>query len=131
MQGLIAIIFILAQMAGTSPEPTFNYIGQMPEIVVTAPHYEYEDDAWSGLIETVVVTAPRHVGEDANMAGVTNQSSNQSFGRDSSFTLFVHEGNHVYFMILGAMILIIVRFLIPRFLFKSPKPTEQVCHCEK
>ena len=32
-------------------------IGHMPEVVVTAPRYEYEDVAWSGLMETVTVNA--------------------------------------------------------------------------
>ena len=32
-------------------------IGLMPEVLVTALRYEYEDEAWSGLMEEVVVTA--------------------------------------------------------------------------
>jgi len=35
-------------------------IGHVPEVVVTAPRYEHEDGAWSGLMETVVVTASPH-----------------------------------------------------------------------
>ena len=151
MQGLIALIFIITQAAGAPVEPAFDYIGQMPEVVVTAPRYEYadeswaglleavvvsapryeyEDNAWSGLMETVIVTASRYDGEDAHMAGMTNGNSNQSFGRKNIFTRFTHTLTQLYLMALGAMILIIVRFLIPNFLFKSRKPTDEVCYCE-
>jgi len=65
MQGLIAIFFIITQFAGsTAVEQTTEYVGQMPEIVVTAPRYEYEDDAWSGLMPEKVVTAPRYTNEE-------------------------------------------------------------------
>ncbi len=131
MHGLIVTIFIIIQMAGAPAESTFEYFGQMPEIVVTAPRYEYEDEAWSGLMETVYVTAPRYDGEDANIARITNQSSNQSFGRDSNFTPFAHAQTQIFLMIIGAMILIIVRFIIPHFLRKSTKPANDVCYCEK
>lgn len=152
MQVFMTTIFILAQVAGVVPAASASeHIGQIGEIVVTAPRYEYEDDAWAGLMETVIVTASRYEyedeawaglmettvvtgqrydGEDANIAGVTNGSTNKSFGRDSNFAHFVHERAQVYFMILGAMILIIVRFLIPSFLFKSRKPVSKVCYCE-
>ena len=33
--------------------------GMMPEIVVTAPRYENQDEAWLGMIEGVVVEAER------------------------------------------------------------------------
>lgn len=34
-------------------------IGSMPEITVTASRYEYQDDAWLGMVEGVVVEAQR------------------------------------------------------------------------
>lgn len=61
MQGLIAIIVAIAQVAGgATAEQTFEYIGQMPEIMVTAPRYEHEDVAWSGMMPEIVVTATRY-----------------------------------------------------------------------
>ncbi len=45
-------------------------IGHVPEVVITAPRYEYEDVAWSGLVETVVVTAPRYEFEDIAWSGL-------------------------------------------------------------
>lgn len=45
-------------------------IGHVPEVVVTAPRYEHEDVAWSGLVETVVVTAPRYEFEDIAWSGL-------------------------------------------------------------
>jgi len=151
MQGLIALIFIITQAAGAPVEPAFDYIGQMPEVVVTAPRYEYadeswaglleavvvsapryeyEDNAWSGLMETVIVTASRYDGEDAHIAGITNGNSNQSLAQKSIFTRFAHARILIYLMVLGAMLLIVVRFLIPTFLFKSRKPADEVCYCE-
>ncbi len=153
MQGFIAIIFIITHMAGgASAEPIFDYVGQIPEVVVdapryeyedeslsglletvvvTAPRYEYEDDAWSGMVETVIVTASRYDGEDAHIASITNGHSNQSLGQKNIFTRFVHARIQIYLMVLGAILLIIVRFLIPSFLFKSRKPTDEVCYCEQ
>jgi hypothetical protein len=152
MQVFITTIFILAQMAGGAPaESASEHIGQITEIVVTAPRYDHEDEAWAGLMETVIVTASRYEyedeawaglmetvvvagqrydGGDANIAGMTNHSTNQSLGRESNFPSFLNIRAQVYFMILGAMILIIVRFLIPSFLFKSRKPANEVCYCE-
>jgi cytoskeletal protein CcmA (bactofilin family) len=64
MQGLIAIIFIVAQISSPiameAHNSTYEYIGQMPEIVVIAPRYEQEDDAWSGMMPETIVTAPRY-----------------------------------------------------------------------
>lgn len=68
MQGLIPIIFIIAQLSGPiamkAHNSTYEYIGQMPEIVVTAPRYEQEDDAWSGMMPETIVTAPRYNSEN-------------------------------------------------------------------
>ena len=48
----------------TTTEQTDKDIGQMPEIVVIAPRYLHEDDAWSGLMDTIVVTADRYHADD-------------------------------------------------------------------
>jgi hypothetical protein len=42
----------------------------MPAIEVTAPRYQGEDVAWSGLMPAVEVTAPRHQGEDVAWSGL-------------------------------------------------------------
>jgi len=64
MQGLIPIIFIVAQISSPvaieAHNSTYEYIGQMSEIVVTAPRYKQEDDAWSGMMPQTIVTAPRY-----------------------------------------------------------------------
>ena len=68
MQSLIPIIVIIAQVSGPiameAHNSTYEYIGQMPEIVVTAPRYEQEDDAWSGMMPETIVTAPRYNSEN-------------------------------------------------------------------
>jgi len=62
MHVLIAILLAVTgsiQANGTSME----YVGLMPEVVITAPRYEYEDAAWSGMMPETVTTAPRHSNE--------------------------------------------------------------------
>ncbi|KPJ71948.1 hypothetical protein AMJ52_07980 [candidate division TA06 bacterium DG_78] len=39
--------------------PELDSIGRMPEITVMAPRYEYQDEAWLGMVEEVVVEARR------------------------------------------------------------------------
>jgi len=39
--------------------PELDSVGMMPEITVTAPRYEYQDEAWLGMVEEVVVEARR------------------------------------------------------------------------
>jgi len=94
MQGLITLLIIFAQVSGPSALEAYDSsphesIGQMPEVVVTAPRYEneddewagqmpevvvqaprYEDDAWAGLMPETVVTAPRYENEDDAWAGM-------------------------------------------------------------
>jgi cytoskeletal protein CcmA (bactofilin family) len=68
MQGLIPIIFIVAQISSPiameAHNSIYEYIGQMPEIVVTAPRYEHEDDAWTGMMPETIVTASRYNSEN-------------------------------------------------------------------
>ncbi len=69
MQFLIAIVLAVSgsiQADDTSMEHT----GQMPEVVITAPRYEYEDEAWAGLMPETVATAPRYEYEDAAWSGL-------------------------------------------------------------
>jgi len=66
MQGL-TIILMLLQVSNPGP---FEYIGQLPEVIIEAPRCEHEDIAWSGLLPETVVTAPRHVDEDAAWSGL-------------------------------------------------------------
>ena len=68
-------------------------IGHMPEVVITAPRYEHEDVAWSGLVETVVVTAPRYEFEDIAWSGlmetvVVTASPDDDAGASASTTGF-------------------------------------------
>jgi hypothetical protein len=141
MKVLIMLLIFTAGFSGlVASKPAgnsaFDSIGRMPEIVVTAPRYEYEDVAWSGLMETIVVTAPPHSGEDMYTAGmvdrsntpgtdkalfqtsVNNRDNNRSFRADINIMAF-----------LGIMSLIIGVFLLLHFLRKYSKPTQKVCGC--
>jgi hypothetical protein len=57
MQSITLMILLMSQVA--APAAYDPCIGQLPEIVVTAPRYENEDDAWAGLMPEAVVTAPK------------------------------------------------------------------------
>jgi hypothetical protein len=52
--GALIIIMMPAQTIGTDAN------GSLDTVVVTAPRYEHEDAAWSGLVPTVVTTAARY-----------------------------------------------------------------------
>ncbi len=75
MQGLIILLMVFVQVSGPSAldaYDSFPYesIGHMPEVVVQAPRYENEDDAWAGLMPETVVQAPRYENEDDAWAGL-------------------------------------------------------------
>lgn len=68
-----------------------SVIGHVPEVLITAPRYEHEDVAWSGLMETVVVTEPRYEFEDVAWSGlmetvIVSSSSYDGPGAFSSTT---------------------------------------------
>lgn len=58
-------------------------VGKMPEIIVTAPRYEYQDEAWLGMIEEVVVEAPRPL-NSGNGTDTIDESSRMVSGKISS-----------------------------------------------
>jgi hypothetical protein len=64
MKCIIILLAILVNMSAAVPAERADYsigdsIGQLPELTVTAERFEYEDEVWSGLLDTIVVTAPR------------------------------------------------------------------------
>lgn len=63
MLSLISVILIGASVLAAQAADIYgsdtNYIGRLPEVVVTAPRYEGEDMAYSGMLPEIVITAPR------------------------------------------------------------------------
>lgn len=58
-------------------------IGMMPEVVVTAPRYENQDEAWAGFVEGVVVEAQRlPTGTDVTVVGMTSGDTSPNNGFD-------------------------------------------------
>ncbi|KPL15993.1 hypothetical protein AMJ74_00130 [candidate division WOR_3 bacterium SM1_77] len=88
------IFFLMMQMAGNTAAEQGEYIGQMREIVVTAPRYEYEDDAWSGLMDTVVVIAPRNEKNEAYDENII--ANNKSRKTDPETEPFHTEPDNCY-----------------------------------
>jgi hypothetical protein len=60
MQISVTLIIVAVTMHGSKASinpQELDSVGMMPEITVTASRYEYQDEAWLGLIEEVVVEA--------------------------------------------------------------------------
>jgi hypothetical protein len=79
---LIAVAFlggvVYASEASNNLQ-AFDSIGMMPEVVVTAPRYENQDEAWAGLVQGIVVEAQRFLpGEEETDAGVIGGSMSAS-----------------------------------------------------
>jgi len=63
MLSLISAILLAANVFCVQPMADYvsenQEIGNLPEIVITAPRYEGEDIAYSGMLPEILVTAPR------------------------------------------------------------------------
>lgn len=118
------IVGLCSFVASESSERlTFDSIGLMPEIVVTAPRFEYEDDVWSGLMPEVVVTALRYAGDEVDSEIVMSERrpnargiGSQPFSIDSKVIIILS--------VLGSMILFIGLYMLPHFLRKANVPTK-------
>ena len=53
------VLMALATHISGAAVQELESVGLMPEITVTAPRYEYQDEAWAGMIEGVTVEAYR------------------------------------------------------------------------
>lgn len=79
---VVLLITLLASFASSQITDTMHdwrtdsSMGHLPEIIVTAPRYEHEDVAWSGLMETVVVTAPRFIADESDFTAATYSTNN-------------------------------------------------------
>ena len=75
MKNFVTLFIIIAGFASANAlEPanaTFDAIGVMSEIVVSAPRYANEDDAWSGMMPEIVTTALRD--KDTNAIGMMSE----------------------------------------------------------
>ena len=62
MLSLISVILIAGSVVCAQPMadyvPEDQEIGSLPEVVITAPRYEGEDIAYSGMLPEIIVTAP-------------------------------------------------------------------------
>ncbi|MGB7055060.1 MAG: hypothetical protein WBE28_07050 [bacterium] len=56
----LVLIILAATLHGSEASMDLlelDSVGRIPEITVTAPRYEYQDEAWLGMVEGVVVEA--------------------------------------------------------------------------
>jgi hypothetical protein len=63
MLSLISVILISGSIISAQPITDYvsenQEIGSLPEIVITAPRYEGEDIAYSGMLPEIIISAPR------------------------------------------------------------------------
>ncbi len=60
IQVLISLIILVAAIhVSEASESELDSVGRMPEITVTAPRYEHQDEAWAGMVKGVIVEARR------------------------------------------------------------------------
>jgi hypothetical protein len=74
-------------------------VGRMPEIDVIAPRYEYQDEAWLGMVEGVVVEAQRPASNRSETASIEESNGNVSPAGVKSTSM--HFGYPVYLLILA------------------------------
>jgi hypothetical protein len=68
---LLIMLTVMLRVSNASTNVSeLDTVGMMPEITVTAPRYEYQDEAWSGMVEGVVVEARRVSGSESDAAKV-------------------------------------------------------------
>jgi len=89
---LLIVVIILGTttyISGASIQQ-LDSVGMMPEITVTASRYEYQDEAWLGMVEGVVVEAQRlsssksgAVSEDASQGMISTSFSSKDMEFES------------------------------------------------
>ena len=160
MKRFITLLIIIAGFTGLNAlEPannsTFDSMGCMPEIVVTAPRFENEDDAWSGLMPEIVTTAPRYdaysgltdtiyvtasryddtdigpitmIGQTKpNTPGANNEPFQINMNNLDNNQSFSEGINSIIFLVM--MSLIIGLFVLLHYLRKNRRPAKVVCYC--
>jgi hypothetical protein len=104
----IALIILGAVLlnSGTSANlRELDSIGRLPEIDVTAQRYEYQDEAWLGMVEGVVVEAQRPAIDRSGTTALVEQNGIGS-GKVSPAgvkSTSMHLGGSVYLSILIAV----------------------------
>lgn len=89
------LLLILIGMAGyvsTASGQQLDSIGRMPEITVTAPRYEFQDEAWAGLIEGVIVEARRSSSKEP----VITTAERESCSCSVSMSLYSEGSSYVF-----------------------------------
>ena len=159
MKRFITLLIIIAGFTSANAlEPanaTFDAIGVMSEIVVSAPRYANEDDAWSGLMNEIVTTAPRYdawsgltdtiyvtasryddtdigpitmIGQTKpNTPGANNEPFQINMNNLDNNQSFSRNINSIIFLVM--MSLIIGLFVLLHYLRKNRRPTKVVCYC--
>jgi hypothetical protein len=116
---LIVVVFlggIVYASEATGKLQESDSIGMMPEVVVTAPRYENQDEAWAGLVEGVVVEAQRFIiGSEATIVGVNGRNISTDINGGNS----IHGGTVTGLLGIFTLILamISIMYLSLRVLF--------------
>ena len=72
---LLIMLTVMLRVSNASTNVSeLDTVGMMPEITVTAPRYEYQDEAWAGMVEGVIVEARRVSGSESAAAKARPES---------------------------------------------------------
>ena len=93
---LLIILAVIAHSSEASVcQEALDSVGLMPEVTVTAPRYEYQDEAWLGMVEGVVVEArqppsgiKRFVARDGSQEKVNGNMSSEDIEASSMHLLY-------------------------------------------
>lgn len=103
----------------------------METVVVTAQRYEFEDIAWSGLMEPVVVTASPY--DDVNVSASTTgfNSARSHFHTDvGSSEMVTNIGLFSYTIAIVLAGLFIALYVVLHSGHKERRLTPYACECE-
>jgi hypothetical protein len=110
MKLLILLTIIITAIPGAAAlkllyDSTFNYMGRIPEVVVTAPRHNMEYPDSTGTFPEVVVTAKRYTPEGIGI-------SNLSFGNDRDNYQLLINSLIKYGMLVAAAVFVLTWSLI-------------------
>ena len=125
----LVILGVISMSSGESTNlQVLDSIGRMPEINVTAPTYEYQDEAWLGLIEGVVVEAHRPASGRRGTSAIdeSNRVVSRNLSQPGAESTSTHFGKPVYLLILVAVTLVMLSIIY--ISLRAYLTTEEIRH---
>lgn len=110
----LVIVGVILMSSGESTNlQELDSIGRLPEISVTAPRYEYQDEAWLGMVEGVMVEARRPsnsingIAQKDGSDGIVSGNLSQPDVESTS----LHLGKPLYLLLLVTVTFVILSII--------------------